>query len=356
MAKVTQFNSKEEIQEQACLWISRMDRGCSKQEKKDMITWVNQSNSHREILIKMASLWDDLSVLNELSALFPLENASKRTHHRFRRLSIAASFLLVALIGGALTTDINFSPLFSFNAQSTNDVKLFSTEVGEQASFSMTDGTSIQLNTNSIVEVAYSSSQRHLKLIQGEAKFDVAKDSARPFTVTAGNKSFTALGTIFNIQKNTNHDLELLVTEGKVLITKSIKVIERISDTMNSLKLEELPGVLVKSGEKAIIGNSTLTPIKKVSLVQVQRDLAWQQGMLIFEGEPLIKALEEISRYSNTHFEIIDDKLAQLIIAGYFKADDIDGLLKSLSLNFNIYHQKNATNSIRLSSEKFNSL
>lgn len=356
MSEITQFSSKEEIQEQACLWISRMDRGCSKQEKQDMSAWVNQSNSHREILMKMASLWDDLSVLNELSVLFPLENASKRTHHRFRKISLAASLLLAVLMGGSLTTDIDFLPLFSFNAKETNDIGLFSTKIGEQASFSMTDGTSIQLNTNSIVEVAYSSRQRHLRLIQGEAKFDVAKDSTRPFTVTAGEKSFTALGTIFNIQKNTDQDLELLVTEGKVLITKSIEVIESATDNIGSFNVENLPGVLVKSGEKAIIDNSTLNPIKKVSLVQVQRDLAWQQGMLIFEGEPLAKALKEISRYSNTEFEIIDDKLAQIIIAGYFKADDIDGLLKSLSLNFNIYYQKTSTDSIRLSSEKFHSL
>lgn len=353
MSKVTQFNSKEEIQEQACLWVSRMDRGCSAQEKRDMIVWVNQSNSHREILMKMASLWDDLSVLNELSALFPLEKASKRANGRFRNFSLAASLLLMVLMGGSLMTDINFAPLLSFNIMATDKVELFSTKVGEQASFSMNDGTSIQLNTNSIVEVAYTSNQRHLRLIQGEAKFDVAKDTTRPFTVTAGEKSFTALGTIFNIQKNSDQDIELLVSEGKVLITKSFEVIKSISDNIGALKLDELPGVLVKSGEKAVIDNSTLNPVKKVSLVQVQRDLAWQQGMLIFEGEPLAQALKEISRYSNTHFDIIDDKLAQLIIAGYFKADDIDGLLQSLSLNFNIYHQKTSTGSIRLSSEKF---
>ena len=74
--------------------------------------------------------------------------------------------------------------------------------------------------------------------------------------------------------------------------------------------------------------------------------------MLIFEGEPLGKALKEISRYSNTHFEIMDDELSQLVIAGYFKADDIDGLLKSLSLNFNIHHQKTSSDLIRLSSER----
>ena len=351
MTKVTQFSSKEEIQEQACLWISRIDRGCTKSEKKEIVIWINQSNAHREILMKMASLWDDLSVLNELSALFPLENATKRTRHHFRKIAVAASVVFVALLGGSLTTDFQIFPSFSFN-QDQNVVQNFSTEVGKQAIFSLSDGTSIQLNTNSIIEVVYNERQRYVKLLQGEAKFDVAKDSTRPFTVKAGEKSFTALGTIFNVQKDTNQDLELLVTEGKVLISKSDEFTEYVTHQIGSIKLVNLPGVLVKSGEKAVIDDNILRPINKVTLVQVQRDLAWQQGMLIFEGEPLGKALKEISRYSNTHFEIMDDELSQLVIAGYFKADDIDGLLKSLSLNFNIHHQKTSSDLIRLSSER----
>ena len=353
MTKVTQFSSKEEIQEQACLWISRIDRGCTKSEKKEIAIWINQSNAHREILMKMASLWDDLSVLNELSALFPLENATKRTRHHFRKISLAASVIFVVLLGGSLTTDIQIFPSFSCNQnQNQNVVEKFSTEVGKQEIFSLSDGTSIQLNTNSIIEVVYNERQRYVKLLQGEAKFDVAKDSTRPFTVMAGEKSFTALGTIFNVQKDTNLDLELLVTEGKVLISKSAEFIEHVTHQAGLIKLVNLPGVQVKSGEKAVIDDNVLRPISKVTLVQVQRDLAWQQGMLIFEGEPLGKALKEISRYSNTHFEIMDDELSQLVIAGYFKADDIDGLLKSLSLNFNIHHQKMSSDLIRLSSEK----
>lgn len=349
MTKVTQFNSKEEIQEQACLWISRIDRGCTKSEKKEIAIWINQSNAHREILMKMASLWDDLSVLNELSALFPLENATKRTRHYFRKRSLAASVIFVVFLGGSLTADIQIFP--SFN-QNQNVVEKFSTEVGKHEILSLSDGTSIQLNTNSIIEVVYNERQRYVNLLQGEAKFDVAKDSARPFTVMAGEKSFTALGTIFNVQKDTNLDLELLVTEGKVLISKSAELIEHVTNQAGMIKLVNLPGVQVKSGEKAVIEDNVLRPISKVTLLQVQRDLAWQQGMLIFEGEPLGKALKEISRYSNTHFEIMDDELSQLVIAGYFRADDIDGLLKSLSLNFNIHHQKMSSDLIRLSSEK----
>ena len=93
-------------------------------------------------------------------------------------------------------------------------------------------------------------------------------------------------------------------------------------------------------------------PIQKISLDQVQRDLAWQQGMLIFDGEPLAKALKEVSRYTNTTFEISDVKIADLKVAGYFKAGDIDGLLQSLNFNFHINHQKTSENTIKLSLPK----
>ena len=306
MSKVTQFSSKEKIQEQACLWISRIDRGCTEIEKKEIAFWINQSNAHREILMKMASLWDDLSVLNELSALFPLENATKRTRYHFRKIAVAASVIFVALLGGSLTTNIKIFPSFY---QNQDVVQNFSTVVGKQAIFSLSDGTSLQLNTNSIIEVVYNERQRYVKLLQGEAKFDVAKDSTRPFTVKAGEKSFTALGTIFNVQKDTNQDLELLVTEGKVLISKSAEFIEYIAHQGGSIKLVNLPGVLVKSGEKAVIDDNIIRPINKVTLVQVQRDLAWQQGMLIFDGEPLSKALMEVSRYTSSQFKILDAEI-----------------------------------------------
>ena len=97
---------------------------------------------------------------------------------------------------------------------------------------------------------------------------------------------------------------------------------------------------MVTVGEKAIIANNQTKPIEKVSNEQVERDLAWQQGMLIFDGEPLETALAEVSRYTRSTFEIKDADIAKLKVAGYFKAGDIDGLLASLSSNFNISYQK----------------
>jgi transmembrane sensor len=71
--------------------------------------------------------------------------------------------------------------------------------------------------------------------------------------------------------------------------------------------------------------------------------------MLVFTGEPLDEALAEVSRYTTTTFEIDDDALTKIKVAGYFKANDIDGLLKSLSSNFNIQFEKINNTSIRLS-------
>ena len=172
----------------------------------------------------------------------------------------------------------------------------------------------------------YSPTQRQLTLVRGEARFDVAKDKDRPFTVTVGEKSFTALGTIFNVQRNTNQAMELVVTEGKVLITKAMTSVIDIKDTLLSvntpIKQDTLEATLVLSGEKAVIAENLAsiakTPVEKVSLDQINRDLAWQQGMLIFEGEPLSTALAEISRYTSSSFEIVDSQLAELTVAGYF--------------------------------------
>jgi len=78
--------------------------------------------------------------------------------------------------------------------------------------------------------VNYSQNQRKITRLRGEANFDVVKNSQRPFTVVTGDKSFTALGTVFNIQTNGNilTDVELLVEEGRVLLSKADDIKESL--------------------------------------------------------------------------------------------------------------------------------
>ena len=352
MSNISQFHTKEQIQEQACLWISRMDRGLSPTEQRELVVWCNQNTKHHATLLEMASYWDDVSVLNELSGLFPLEQTKKQSNH-IVSIALAASVALVTLFSTNALMNKSFLPFIpSLNEQALTQIQTLTSPIGEQSTYTMSDGTHIQLNTNSVVEVAYTASYRQLTLVKGEARFDVAKDKSRPFTVTSGEKSFTALGTIFNVQKDDDHEMELMVTEGRVLITKANEAIEVIKQALisseNNTPANDLLGTIVTSGEKAIIEYNNESPIQKVSLDQVQRDLAWQQGMLIFDGESLSNALTEISRYTPNRFEIADPKIASMKVSGYFKANDVDGLLASLHSNFNISFTKNKTNTILL--------
>lgn len=348
MSNVRQFHSKEEIQEQACLWISRIDRGLTEGELQELKSWCQHHNAHYQTLLNMATYWDNLTVLNELSGLFPLST----THSPTKQFSptVAACMLILSILGLNVLLEKSFIPFVpSYKEYKLTHVQAFKTLVGEQSSFVLTDGSHIQLNTNSLVKVNYSPTFRHVELINGEAQFDVKKDVARPFTVTAGEQSFTALGTIFNIQKQDEQNMELVVTEGKVLVTKASEVFDLLKESTVKQHEKLANGLLVKSGEKATIDKTTKQKITKFTLSQLQRDLAWQQGMLIFEGEPLSTVLADISRYTDSQFELVDPELAQLKVAGYFKANDIDGLLASLKNHLNIKSTRSSNNTILLS-------
>jgi len=337
-----------DIKEQTSLWINKIVRGLSQEEMLDLYLWSKQSNSHRHSLFSSAALSDDPSVLIKLSALFPLE---KQIHQRSTPLfnyAIAATLTFVFLFTGNIF--INMAPFPQADIENQFvETRILRTEIGQQTRFSLSDGSRVKLNTNSIVKVSFSKNNRLLTLVKGEANFNVTKDKSRPFTVTIGEKSFTALGTIFNLQKTSNDNMELVVTEGIVLITKSNKPLNKNTNVVSALSKEEFSGVLITSGEMATIQNNNQTSNQKISFEEVQRKLAWQQGMLVFSGETLDEALIEISRYTTTKFELNGDELTNIKVAGYFKANDIDGLLTSLSTNFNIQFEKMNNNSIRLS-------
>ena len=87
----------------------------------------------------------------------------------------------------------------------------------------LADGSKLHLNTNSVVTVDFSSTARNIVLLKGEAHFEVAHDTSRPFSVTAGNNTVTAVGTAFNMQYVDDNAFELVVTDGKVLVKDRFK-------------------------------------------------------------------------------------------------------------------------------------
>ncbi|MBD3585222.1 hypothetical protein HHX48_05700 [Salinimonas sp. HHU 13199] len=340
MNNISHFTSKDEIYEQASLWISRIDRGLSEDEKKALTQWLNASQGHRRILFELAGTWDDMSVLSELQSLNPAMSArptkSVRRHLYRSRHAIAASFVVLGL---CLT-------LFGITPWLTNDatrpahaVQRVATAIGEQRDIKLADGTLVQLNTNSIIQADFSGNVRRVTLKQGEAHFTVAHDHYRPFIVQAANNTVTAIGTAFNMQLTDEDGFELVVTEGKVLVRDLLST-EQASDATALINPDiQHDKKLLVSGEKATVKGDISARLKLKPDV-MQQDLAWQQGMIVFTGEPLDVALKEIGRYTPVTFKITDESLLDKRVAGYFKVGDISGLLAALKNSFNIVHKR----------------
>lgn len=351
MGYATPHSSKSFIRGQACLWISRIDRGLSGKEQKQFTAWLNSDEANYSTMSKLATMWKDdkvQSVLEQSVLNSKADNTPPKSY--INQVMAAGLFLTVFAFASFFSTFAPFSD--SMSADQTAQVQTFKSAVGEIKTHRLPDGTSIELNTDSMVQVSFSDNHRQIQLVRGEARFDVARDITRPFTVNAGDKSFTALGTIFNVQKSNDSSFELLVTEGKVLISKVDEDLRSVAQVMVGLTDVDLPGTVVFAGEKATIIANEERSVERMSVGQIDRELAWRAKQLIFDGESLATALKEVERYTNVHFIIDDSKLADLKVSGMFKAGDIKGLKHSLDSNFGLQFIAEPNNRIRITQTK----
>lgn len=347
MSQLVQLHHKQQVDTTACLWISKLDRGLSSAERAELTQWMVESETHSVTMLKMANVWDNPNVLTDLCSLYPLTKSTRTAFSTLRNLALAASVLLVSLVGTNVLLGSQWS---QYRVKLTqHQAQTFGTAVGEQNRFTLSDGSSISLNTDSRITIDYTPSHRQLTLHQGEVNFDVAKDKTRPFIVNVGKQSFTALGTVFNVQKNNEQTMELIVTEGQVLISSPQHTLLELTQALTTLSSAEFNGIVVSAGEKATIEQQS-SPTIKVGDEQIKRELAWQQGMLVFDAEPLGIALREVSRYIDASFQFDSPELAHLKVSGYFKAGDVDGLLLSLNSNFNLTASRSEKNTITLTS------
>lgn len=351
MLKTNTSNITALIKEQANQWYIKIERGLSSSEKSELVAWCNQNEANHKALLNLETLWNNLSILNELKGLFPITTPEK-THRTFLYFSLFFIFLSFLLLSKYL---FNANPTNIYNsikAYANNEInQRFETRTGEQKNIKLPDGSLITLNTNTILDINFTRHHRKLTLIKGEAKFDVTKDIERPFTVLTGDTSFTALGTIFNIQNESNAGIELLVTEGRVLVSDAEIEVNELIAKISKPKNQFVKDVILHQGEKTQIKNNIHYPIQTLTKKQLKQDLAWQKGILIFDGEPLNSALAEVSRYTGANFTIADIELNQLKISGYFKTDDIEGLLQSLYYNFDIHYKQTNNSNIHLMAE-----
>ncbi len=204
--------------------------------------------------------------------------------------------------------------------------EIYTTRRGEMRVVPLADGSVVNLNTASRIQVLYTKTQRTIHLDQGEALFDVAKDAARPFIVYAGDTAVRAVGTSFSVLRLADAPVQVLVREGVVEIDRAAAAPIRLSANMRAV------APLATAVE-------ALQPIKTMTVApaEVERAVAWREGRIAFEGETLRQAVQDFSRYSDTRIVIDDPSVADEEITGLFQANDPVGFAQAAATSLSLH-------------------
>ena len=186
----------------------------------------------------------------------------------------------------------------------------FRTGTGENRVVTLADGSAVNLSADSAIDVELTPEGRHVRLLSGQAFFDVAHDAARPFTVEAGNAKVVVLGTAF--------DVALDETETTVQLARGVVGISGEGQAV----AEMAPGEMaVVDGETGAITRDTL-PIEEIG--------AWRSGRLFVNDVTIDSVVARLQRYHPAWISVPDRALGRQRVTGLYDLSDPDRALKAL--------------------------
>lgn len=200
----------------------------------------------------------------------------------------------------------------------------YRTGLGERRVVTLEDGSKVSLDSQTGVQVRYSADARHLKLTQGQARFDVFHNTRRPFSVDAGDRTVIATGTSFNIDLRQSAVVVTLI-EGRVLVTPRAPAV-----SLPVARKQEATAVPLEAGQTLTTSIDEPVP-PRIESVSLDTVTAWESGRLIFDDQPLDEVVERVGRYSNQTILIADQRAAKLKISGVFNAGDVTTFVDTVS-------------------------
>lgn len=344
-AAVLDFPDIQTIDSQASEWLAKLD--AEQPSPNDLAAfkqWVNADPEHRQAFEALVEFWDEMNILTQ--TILPREllpqQPSATSNSLWHRLQALARPIINALTytRAAGATALAILGLTVLLGGPTH----YSTQIGQQKTIELADQSTVQLNTNSRLQVDYSNDLRRLTLTQGEAHFDVAHDPDRPFEVYVGNRLVRAIGTAFTVHVR-KIDVEVIVTEGTVEIDQpsdpelNAKVsIIQAADTQAGTQA----GTPIKAtaGSLVTFNKDLINDVEIMVASQLQKQLSWRQGMLVFKGEPLQMVVDEVSRYTNLKIIIPERSAREMKVGGLFKVGDTESLFEALRDGFDIHVQE----------------
>lgn len=284
------------IVEQAADYFARRHEETALQRQQHE-AWLAADAAHRHAYDEMARVWEHAGNLSEDPELQALRAQELAAIDRPRRLWRGG--LLVAAVVALICVSLAVGYVALRQPEPPAPVS-YATQLGERRAETLQDGSRVVLNTDSAMEARYTQGRRGVALQRGEAQFEVAHDATRPFMVSVGEGTVTALGTRFQVRREVGVDVVTLL-EGKVEVSRGEQ--RRILQPNEQARLSATQGI-------------------QVVVIEPDQISAWLDGRLRFRNTPLGEVVAEANRYSSRKLRLGADALATLPLSGSFNAGD----------------------------------
>jgi transmembrane sensor len=300
---ITQTQSIEAI---AAAFIARQDSSESTEaDELEREAWLSSDHRHRTAYLRLWAAWQAADILTSVPAVDAEPVTVSVPKRRWMIRYAIGSGVTVALAAYFLVgtpTKQHSLPL---------KPSQYSTVLGAQLDQTLPDGSQVELNSATKVEIRFSQRSRQLDLVSGEAYFDVKHDAKIPFVVYAGSYRVTAVGTAFSVRRDQDQ-LIVVVNQGTVRIDK----------------IDGTDARLVNAGMLAQVGTNGVV-IAPSGIDKVEQALAWREGLLSFDQTTLADISAEFNRYNGQKL-YVTGRLQSRRMGGIFKATDMAAFVSVL--------------------------
>lgn len=294
--------------EEAAAWFARVRAGALDPAQQEALAhWRAASAANEHEYRALERIWDlagrmDPERLLALAEEAPRASARKPGRWRHAGAAMACALLLGVAVGGYQWH--RAQPVFAGEAR---------TALGERKSVPLPDGSSVDVNTGTQLQVRYYRDRRVVELAAGEATFSVNPDAQRPFIVEAGSGSVKVTGTRFNVRRD-GGEVAVAVLSGRV----------EVSGTAPGARA---PAMLTAGLAVRVDGAGSVGEVRRTDVAALT---AWRDGKLVFDDAPLAEVLRELSRYSAKPIRLADTRVGQMRLSSTFRVNDTDALLEAL--------------------------
>lgn len=304
---------------EASRWIARLEASdVTLEDHQRFRQWLAASEENRIAHEALSRTWDKLDQLKLLGLKAPDPLKARGFGLSRRGLLLGAGGVVVAGGAGVLILSGISQPAYA---------AVFETPVGGRETATLPDGSIVELNADTKVRVEFGRASRTLSLERGEALFTASPDP-RPFRIVTPRGAFTTGAGAFLIRLR-GAAVEAAVLEGEL----------QLSERNAQAHAPALAGL-----HQQVRVSAAGMLVSEESAETLERRLAWRNGMLIFDNEPLGDAIAEIERQTGAVFQLEDPSLAELRIGGAIRCNDLDAFIALLEQNLGISTRREGRN------------